>query len=211
MADSVGQVQDYEDTIPLEPEPEVKVPPRVIDPSIPPPSAKSKMRMLEECEQIEYQAYHAPMILLIVGLLAALVITPLAATFGPTGGHIEWIGSGDPWTALSVYALVYVLGVGVGLLLFEVCSAFGIVTEAPWKLTSLRIACTFAVTDTITILFALLLGIDFIPQGIALIAFYFMIRWLEDLELQDAAIVTMTLFLPKFFIGLWLSMQFGLI
>lgn len=204
MADSVEQVQDYEDIIPLEPEPEVKPPPRVIDPSIPPPSAKAKMRMLEESEQVEYQAYHAPMILFIVGLSAALVITPLAAAFGPEA-------NGLPWTSLGVYSLVYVLGVGVGLLLFEVCSAFGIVTEAPWKLTSLRIACTFAVTDTIAIVFALLLQTPFIPEGVALLAFYFLIKWLEDLEIQDAAIVTMTLFLPKFFIGLWLAMQFGLV
>ncbi|USO00183.1 MAG: hypothetical protein H6810_05845 [Phycisphaeraceae bacterium] len=205
MTDAVGQVQDFEDIIPLEPEPEVHHQSHApIDPSIPPPSAKSKIRMLEEMQEVEYRAYHVPLILLALGLGSALIITPLAAAFGP-------MATERPWTELGVYSLVYVAGVGLGLLLIEVCSAFGIVTEAPWKLTSLRIAATFAVTDTIAIIFALLLRTPFIPEGFALIAFYFLIRWLEDLEAQDGAIVTLTLFLPKFFIGLWLAMQFGLI
>ena len=206
MSEMSEQIQEFEDIIPLEPEPEVSPPPRVIDPSIPPPSAKGKMRMIEESEKLEHQAYHVPAVLLAVGLFSSMVITPLAAQFSS-------VYSEQPWIALGVHALVFILGVGVGLLLFEICSAFGIVTEAPWKLTSLRIASIYAITDTIAVVLALVLSlqIQFIPSGIALLAFYFMVRWLIDLELQDAAVVTLTLFLPKFFIGLWLGMQFGLI
>ncbi len=203
MTEPVGQVQDFEDIIPLEPEPEPPVSRVVIDPSIPPPSAKGRLRMLEECQQREHEAYHVPAIMLGLALLAAFVITPLAAAFGP-------MANGRPWMSLGVYTMTYVLGIGLGLLLNEVCSIFGIVTEAPWKLTALRIAATFAVSDVVGILCAMLLKTPFIPEGVALIVFYFLIRWFEDLETQDAAVITIVLYLPKFFLGMWLAMHFGL-
>lgn len=204
MTEPVGQIEEYEDIIPLEPEPEPVVSRAVVDPSIPPPSAKSRMRMLEECEHMEHEAYHVPFVMLVVGLLAALVITPLAAAFGPMAG-------GRPWLELGVYAMTFTIGVGLGLLLNEVCSIFGIVTEAPWKLTALRIAATFAVSDVVAIVCAMLLKTPFIPEVGALIVFYVLIRWYEDLEAQDAAVITIVLYLPKFFIGLWLGMKFGLL
>ena len=204
MTEPVGQVQDYDDIIPLEPEPEPVVTRVVVDPSIPPPSAKGKLRMLEECEQREHEAYHVPAIMLGVALLAAFIIIPLAAAFGP-------LANGHPWLGLGVYAMTYAVGVALGLLLNEVCSIFGIVTEAPWKLTALRIAATFAVSDVVAIVCAMMLKTPFIPEIGALIVFYFLIRWFEDLETQDAAVMTIVLYLPKFFIGLWLGMKFGLI
>ncbi len=204
MTEPVGQIQEYDDIIPLEPEPEPPVTRVVVDPSIPPPSAKGKLRMLEECEQREHEAYHVPAIMLGVALLAAFVITPINAAFGP-------MASGEPWLALGVYAMTYTIGVALGLLLNEVCSIFGIVTEAPWKLTALRIAATFAVSDVVAILCAVLLKTPFIPEGVALIVFYFLIRWFEDLEMQDAAVMTIVLYLPKFFIGMGIAMKVGLI
>lgn len=204
MPDSSRQVDELDDIIPLEPEPEIKpIPPPHIRPDAPPPSAASKIRMLEECARVEHEAYHLPTVLLGAGLLAALVLTPIGSIMGEAPNHM-------PWTTLGAFALSFVLGVGLGLVLFELCSALGVVTEAPWKLTSLRLAASFAIADAVGAGLFLLIPFDFIPQGVALLVFFTMMRTLVDLDTQDAGIVALSLYLPRFFLGLWIAWRFGL-
>jgi hypothetical protein len=204
MPDSSRQVDELEGIIPLEPEPEIKpIAPPQIRPDAPPPSAASKIRMLEECARVEHEAYHLPTVLLGAGLLAAVILTPIGSMVGE-------LANGMPWRSLGAFALSFVLGVGLGLVLFELCSALGVVTEAPWKLTSLRLAASFAVADAVGAGLFLLIPFDFIPHGVALLVFFAMMRTLVDLDTQDAGIVALSLYLPRFFLGLWIAWQFGL-
>lgn len=204
MSDSSRQVDELEDIIPLEPEPEIKpIPPPQIRPDAPPPSAASKIRMLEECARVEHEAYHLPTVLLGAGLLAALVLTPIGSITGE-------MANGMPWRTLGAFALSFVLGVGLGLVLFELCSALGVVTEAPWKLTSLRLAASFAIADAVGAGLFLFIPFDLIPHGVALLVFFTMMRTLVDLDTQDAGIVALSLYLPRFFLGLWIAWQLGL-
>jgi hypothetical protein len=205
MQDSPEQVEALDGIIPLEPEVEVKpVRPPVVNPDLPPPSAASKIRMLEECARVEHEAYHLPAVLLAGGLLAALILTPLGSIIGE-------MANGRPWATLGAFSLSFAAGLGVGLVIFEICSALGVVTEAPWKLTSLRLAASFAVADALAAGLFLLIPFDFIPQGFALLAFFVMMRTLVDLDTQDAGIVALSLYLPRFFIGVWIAWQFGLL
>lgn len=205
MSDALEQTREDEGIIPLEPEPEQKAhrpPPVAAD--IPPPSAASKIRMLEECARLEHEAYRLPTILLTIGLVVALAFTYLGALIGETA-------HGMPGTGLGVYVLTFVVGLSLGLLIFEICSAFGIVTEAPWRLTSLRLAAIFAMADAVAVVLFVFIPFGFIPEGVALIVFFAMLMWLVDLDAQDAGIVALSLYLPRFFLGLWFAMQFGLI
>lgn len=205
MSDAMEQTREDEGIIPLEPEPESKAsrpPPVAAD--IPPPSAASKIKMLEECARLEREAYHLPTVLLIIGLAVSLVFTFIGAHFGEAA-------HGLPGTGLGVYLLTFVVGVSLGLLIFEICSAFGVVTEAPWRLTSLRLAAIFAMADSVAVVLFVFIPFGFIPEGVALIVFFTMLMWLLDLDVQDAGIVALSLYLPRFFLGLWFAMQFGLI
>lgn len=144
--------------------------------------ADQKARSGAFADETTRQAYLTP--LLMLGIGGGLYVVGSAIAHGPAGAPLA--------------AIILTAQVITGLLAFFLCSALIFGFDAPWHLTTLRLAGIYSVVNVAGLVIDELLGGSCFLHVLLLLIYIQMLMSLLELDLQDAIILGFVLFLVRF-------------
>lgn len=124
-------------------------------------------------------------------------VTPLMMLGIAGGAWLLWGAAAHGPAVAPFYLIFFAAQVITGVIAFFICSALIFGFDAPWHLTTLRLAGIYSVVNLANLAISELLGGSLILRLLLLLVFIQMLMSLLDLDLVDAIITGLVLFLLR--------------
>jgi len=124
-------------------------------------------------------------------------VRPLLMLSIAGGLWLLWAAAASGPVVVPFYLIYFAAQVVTGVIAFFLCSALIFGFDAPWHLTTLRLAGIYAVVNLANLAITQILGGSFFLRLLLLAVFIQMLMSLLDLDLTDAIITGLVLFLLR--------------